>query len=129
MDAQQAQHTQHSGSVPALSARTVASNINKPSSMSRYNGQAPHGYNEGYNNYDPAADGWTHTGSNDKSRVDFYERDNTRMDYYPTTVRRYVNHCTVLFAVQGIPAVENPLPAGHSQNQHEPPRSGTHSDV
>ncbi|KAA6425571.1 MAG: hypothetical protein FRX49_04468 [Trebouxia sp. A1-2] len=62
--------------------------------MSRYNGQAPHGYNEGYNNYDPAADGWTHTGSNDKSRVDFYERDNTRMDYYPTTgtVKTSMNH-------------------------------------
>ena len=63
--------------------------------MSRYNGQAPHGYNEGQNNYNPAANGWTHTGSNDKSRVDFYEKDNTRMDYYPTTVRFYDHHYTV----------------------------------
>ena len=95
--------------------------------MSRYNGQAPHGYNEGQNNYNPAANGWTHTGSNDKSRVDFYEKDNTRMDYYPTTVRSYDNHCTVRFAVRVIP--EETLPAGHGQNQHESPRSGTHSDV
>lgn len=62
--------------------------------MSRYNGQAPHGYNEGHNNHNPAANGWTHTGSNDKSRVDFYEKDNTRMDYYPTTgtVKTSMNH-------------------------------------
>ncbi len=60
--------------------------------MSRYNGQAPHGYNEGHNNYNPAANGWTHTGSNDNSRVDFYEKGNTRMDYYPTTVRGFIKH-------------------------------------
>ncbi len=97
--------------------------------MSRYNGQAPHGYNEGHNNHNPAANGWTHTGSNDKSRVDFYEKDNTRMDYYPTTVRRYTDRCTVLTFHHVTPADGEMLPAGHCQNQHEPPRSGTHSDV
>jgi len=97
--------------------------------MSRYNGQAPHGYNEGHNNYNPAANGWTHTGSNDKSRVDFYEKGNTRMDYYPTTVRRYIKHCTLLTVINVTPAEEETLPAGHCQNQHDPPRSGTHSDV
>lgn len=33
----------------------------------------------------PESHGWTKTGSNDQSRVEYYQRDNVRMDYYPTT--------------------------------------------
>lgn len=54
--------------------------------MSRYNGQAPYAQNGGYHSYNPSSDGWTHTGSNIASRVDFYEKGGARMDYYPTTV-------------------------------------------
>ena len=55
--------------------------------MSRYNGEAPLGQDGGYHGNDPSNSGWTHTGSNANSRVDFYEKDGTHMDYYPTTVR------------------------------------------
>lgn len=54
--------------------------------MSRYNGQQPYGYYGGHDGYNPANDGWTHTGSNAQSKADFYERDNVKMDYYPSTV-------------------------------------------
>ena len=33
----------------------------------------------------PADAGWTYQGSNAQSRVDFYEKDGCKMDYYPTT--------------------------------------------
>lgn len=50
--------------------------------MSRYNGQAQYGQDGGFHGQDPAGNGWTHTGSNANSRVDFYEKGGTRMDYY-----------------------------------------------
>lgn len=33
----------------------------------------------------PVQYGWTYQGSNEQSRVEFYERDGVKMDYYPTT--------------------------------------------
>ena len=54
--------------------------------MSRYNGQQPYGYYGGHSGYNPANNGWTHTGSNTQSKADFYQRDNVKMDYYPSTV-------------------------------------------
>jgi len=33
----------------------------------------------------PQQYGWTYQGSNAQSRVEFYERDGVKMDYYPTT--------------------------------------------
>ncbi|KAJ3110938.1 hypothetical protein HDU96_006134 [Phlyctochytrium bullatum] len=33
----------------------------------------------------PRDHGWTYQGSNQQSRVDFYQRDGVKMDYYPTT--------------------------------------------
>jgi len=36
-------------------------------------------------NVHPVNAGWTYKGSNAQSRVDFYEKDGCRMDYYPTT--------------------------------------------
>ncbi|GMH34316.1 hypothetical protein BSKO_02150 [Bryopsis sp. KO-2023] len=36
-------------------------------------------------NANPQDYGWTYQGSNQQSRVDFYERDGVKMDYYPTT--------------------------------------------
>ncbi|KAL3148850.1 hypothetical protein ABBQ32_001726 [Trebouxia sp. C0010 RCD-2024] len=53
--------------------------------MSRYNGEQPYGYYGGHGGYNPANDGWTHTGSNSQSKADFYQRDNVKMDYYPST--------------------------------------------
>lgn len=34
---------------------------------------------------DPQDHGWQYQGNNKQSRVEFYERDNVKMDYYPTT--------------------------------------------
>jgi hypothetical protein len=33
----------------------------------------------------PTQHGWTYQGGNEQSRVEFYERDGVKMDYYPTT--------------------------------------------
>ena len=40
-----------------------------------------------YHKANPADAGWTYEGSNAQSRVDFYEKDGCKMDYYPTTGR------------------------------------------
>ncbi|CAL5229430.1 g12752 [Coccomyxa viridis] len=44
----------------------------------------------------PADAGWTYQGSNAQSRVDFYEKDGCKMDYYPTTgtVKTSMSHPT-----------------------------------
>ena len=99
------------------------------SSMSRYNNNAPYGYSAGHNNHNPATDGWTHTGSNETSKVDFYEKGNTRMDYYPTTVRANIS---VYLSITSCPcrvAEEAPSPAGYRQDQHEPPQPGSDPNV
>jgi hypothetical protein len=36
-------------------------------------------------NKDPAKYGWNYQGSNEASRVAFYEKDGVKMDYYYTT--------------------------------------------
>ncbi|WIA29386.1 hypothetical protein OEZ86_011890 [Tetradesmus obliquus] len=36
-------------------------------------------------NKDPAQHGWNYQGSNEASRVAFYEKDGVKMDYYYTT--------------------------------------------
>jgi hypothetical protein len=33
----------------------------------------------------PVDHGWTYKGGNSQSRVEFYERNGVKMDYYPTT--------------------------------------------
>eukprot|EP00803_Ostreobium_quekettii_P005961 evm.model.scf_477.3 EVM.evm.TU.scf_477.3 scf_477:30420-30931(+) len=40
--------------------------------------------------------GWTHTGSNQQSRVEFYQKGDVKMDYYPTTgtTKTSMNHPT-----------------------------------
>lgn len=45
---------------------------------------------------DPVDYGWSHTGGNSTSRVDFYERDGAKMDYYPSTgtVKTSMDHPT-----------------------------------
>ena len=55
--------------------------------MSRHNGQQPYGYYGGHEGYNPANEGGTHTGSNAQSKADFYQRDDVKMDYYPSTVK------------------------------------------
>lgn len=44
----------------------------------------------------PTDFGWTKTGSNEVSRVEFYSKDNVKMDYYPTTgtVKTSMDHPT-----------------------------------
>lgn len=45
---------------------------------------------------DPVDYGWSHTGGNSTSRVEFYERDGAKMDYYPSTgtVKTSMDHPT-----------------------------------
>lgn len=38
----------------------------------------------------PSQHGWTKTGENATSRVEFYQKDNVKMDYYPTTGKRFI---------------------------------------
>jgi hypothetical protein len=38
-----------------------------------------------YHKTNPSDHGWTYQGSNNQSRVDFYQRDGVKMDYYYTT--------------------------------------------
>jgi len=38
----------------------------------------------------PTQYGWTYQGSNEQSRVEFYQKDGVKMDYYPTTGELYV---------------------------------------
>lgn len=38
-----------------------------------------------YHNADPRDYGWEYQGGNAQSRVEYYSRDNVKMDYYPTT--------------------------------------------
>ncbi|EPZ34257.1 hypothetical protein ROZALSC1DRAFT_30458 [Rozella allomycis CSF55] len=44
----------------------------------------------------PSDYGWNYQGSNQQSRVEFYERSGVKMDYYPTTgtVKTSMNHPT-----------------------------------
>lgn len=56
---------------------------NYSGSQGRYNGSPP--APNSVHSSKPTEHGWTYTGSNQTSRVEFYEKDNVRMDYYPTT--------------------------------------------
>jgi hypothetical protein len=38
----------------------------------------------------PTQYGWSFQGSNEQSRVEFYERDGVKMDYYPTTGTQFL---------------------------------------
>ncbi|KAJ3326078.1 hypothetical protein HDU76_013031 [Blyttiomyces sp. JEL0837] len=38
-----------------------------------------------YHSTNPSDHGWQYQGSNQQSRVEFYQKGETKMDYYPTT--------------------------------------------
>jgi hypothetical protein len=51
---------------------------------SRYNG-ASSNYSSNTARSTLESNGWQHTGSNNQARVEFYQRGDVKMDYYPTT--------------------------------------------
>lgn len=72
------------------SSSAIRARLARPSggTPSRYNGQRPHDLTRRVSlvDYpDPAGFGWTFTGSNEVSRVEFFEKDGIKLDWYYTT--------------------------------------------
>ena len=67
-------------------------------------------------NANPAQYGWTYQGSNQASKVEFYEKDGVKMDYYYTT-----GEIDVMCISAG--ALRNRITAQHAQHGGQGPMS------
>eukprot|EP00884_Botryococcus_braunii_P019372 jgi/Botrbrau1/6118/Bobra.331_2s0013.1 len=75
---------------------TSCCKVHKVSTVPIFEHFLTHHHTMSHHKANPSDYGWTYQGSNEQSRVDFYQRDGVKMDYYYTTgtTKTSMNHPT-----------------------------------